>query len=387
MRALLFTVLPFWLSAQTWQQVSDFPGSERDDGVAFTLGNNAYYGTGMNGGFEVTRDFYAFDPNTESWSAIAPLPEGEARQYACAFSLAGKAYVFGGIDAQGNSLNDLWRYSPQSDSWTPLFGLPAGGRSGMSCFVLADTAYIVGGKNQAGEFLDEVWAYVISSNGWLPMADLPEAMWRGMSFSYNGKGYAGLGANTSGLNPTVFRYLPSVNTWETVSGLTPEPRSYPQIAIMSNQVYLFGGQDDAGYRTSLERIDLSTWNIATLSNFPVAARRGGSSFAFGADFYTVGGVTTTARQKESWVARGALALKDLMKPEPQVWISKEKYFTVGDEWPVEALEIRNVSGNLLYQGAQQQVDVSGFAQGIYFYRFQLGEDSHSGKIAIFSFEN
>ena len=54
--------------AQNWQQLNDFPSTERDDGVAFVIGNNAYCGTGLNSSFVACRDFYAFDMNTDQWS-------------------------------------------------------------------------------------------------------------------------------------------------------------------------------------------------------------------------------------------------------------------------------------------------------------------------------
>lgn len=378
---LLIFILPFSLASQTWEQLSDLPASERDDGVAFTIGNTAYYGTGMDGGFQLTRDFYAFDQSTETWLPIASLPQGEERQYACAFTHAGKGYVFGGINAQGTYLNDLWRYSPQSDSWTELFGLPEPGRSGMTCFTLADTVYVVGGKDQAGQELDEVWAYVISSNGWLPKANLPVAMWRGMGFSYNGKGYAGLGANSNGLIPSVYRYLPGTDSWEIVTGINPTPRAYPQIALISNQLYIFAGQDDSGFLASFERVDLSTWNTLFLSAFPSAPRRGGASFAFGTDFYTVGGVTSSARQKETWVARGALALDELNSPGEDIALVRNEDWLFVDSENWTELIIYDALGQEMARSKGVPLNVQDFSDGIYFYTLQCPGKYYAGKWA------
>ena len=63
-KRLLLCLIPLSVFGQTWEQITDFSGAERDDGVCFTLGDKAYCGTGMDLGFAVTNDFYAFDFST-----------------------------------------------------------------------------------------------------------------------------------------------------------------------------------------------------------------------------------------------------------------------------------------------------------------------------------
>ncbi|MBI1316543.1 hypothetical protein GC167_06750 [bacterium] len=71
--------------AQTWTALPDFPGSKRDDGVAFVLGGKAYCGTGLNEEFAETGDFFSFEPVLNAWEPALGLPEGAERQYACAW--------------------------------------------------------------------------------------------------------------------------------------------------------------------------------------------------------------------------------------------------------------------------------------------------------------
>ncbi|MBS1938633.1 MAG: hypothetical protein JSS84_12580, partial [Bacteroidetes bacterium] len=82
-------------SAQTWQQLPDFPGTARDDAASFTIGSKIYVGTGMEVGWGLTNDWWCFDAATDTWSAIASMPASQ-RQYCAAFTVNDTGYVFGG---------------------------------------------------------------------------------------------------------------------------------------------------------------------------------------------------------------------------------------------------------------------------------------------------
>src|SRR5436189_985307 len=79
--------------AQTWTQLPDFPGTARDDAASFSIGGKVYVGTGMDVGFSLTNDWYAFDTWTETWDVTSPLP-GTSRQYCSGFSINDFGYLF-----------------------------------------------------------------------------------------------------------------------------------------------------------------------------------------------------------------------------------------------------------------------------------------------------
>ena len=97
-------------SAQTWEQLPDFPGTPRDDAASFMIGDHIYVGTGMEVGFGLTNDWFRFDMISETWDPIASMP-ASPRQYCTAFTVDDTGYVFGGIDSTG-ALNELWAYDP-----------------------------------------------------------------------------------------------------------------------------------------------------------------------------------------------------------------------------------------------------------------------------------
>ena len=380
---LLLLIMPTALPAQIWQQLEDFPGSERDDGVCFTIDEKAYCGTGFDAGFQSTRDFYSFDFSTESWSPIAALPFGKQRQYATSFVFNNQGYVFGGIDSAGNYLNDLWCYSPVSNAWTQRFGLPAPGRSGASVFVLSDTAYVVGGKTASSEASSDVWAYVISSNGWLKKADLPEEIWRGIAYAHAGKGYAGLGRDNGGQSPNteIYRYSPVSNSWAVVPELYFEERTYALTASTGNFVYLFAGEGSSGYLSTLKRINMLNLTVDDLTDFPDDARRGGSAFTNGEDFFTINGVTATQRQRETWVARGALNVAESNEVDPlKVWVHDAQIQVQANDF--KQLELFDCLGRRTLHSFQPSSSLVFLDKGVYFYRVQAGERSFAGKVYV-----
>lgn len=77
---------------ETWTRVADFPGSARRDAVAFSLDNYGYVGTGRADNAELFKDFYRFDPTTGTWSGDLGFL-GDQRYGGSAFVVDGAAYV------------------------------------------------------------------------------------------------------------------------------------------------------------------------------------------------------------------------------------------------------------------------------------------------------
>src|SRR5688572_29970408 len=82
--------------AQSWQQIGDFPSTERDDATGFVINHTAYIGTGFLPWFAPSNDFYSLDFNTETWSPVNSMPALTERQYACGFSYQNFGFAFGG---------------------------------------------------------------------------------------------------------------------------------------------------------------------------------------------------------------------------------------------------------------------------------------------------
>lgn len=170
---LLISALPSF--AQVWQQLPDFPGTARDDAASFHHSDRIFVGTGMDVGFQLTNDWYAYSLITQSWESIAALP-ASGRQYCNGFSMGYEhGYLFGGVDANG-PLNELWCYDPLTNNWIQRASLPGPGRYACAVLVSGGQAYICGGMLDGGIPTNEVWRYDLVSDTWevrMPMPGTP----------------------------------------------------------------------------------------------------------------------------------------------------------------------------------------------------------------------
>lgn len=310
----------FKCKSQIWEEVQSFPGIARDDGSTFTINNMHYCGLGMDAGFSCTRDFYYFDGSSLNWNSSTSLPMGEERQYTVACSWNGKGYIFGGLACGGIFLNDLWIFDPLNSTWTEGVSLPAEGRSGAEHFILGDTLYIVGGKNSNG-IISEVWGLDLTNNIWSQKNDYPgDGIWRGLSFGWNAIGYAGMGKNNlnsqTEFNTELYSYNPIFDTWnlETNPGISPS--CYIGSAQKDSLVLIYGGLDPTNtMQTTLNRLDISNWNLTSLPDFTDDPRKGVMSFLVDDDFYLTCGVSQTQRLNETWKIIDILEVDQSEVPE------------------------------------------------------------------------
>ena len=150
----------------SWERLQDFPGARRQQAVGFSANGFGYMGTGWDGNETVMKDFWRYNPATDVWDSIAPLPE-QARRGAIAFSLTLNendteyGYVGMGYTDYPDKyyLLDLWQFDPTGTTpcenggdplhgkWTKVQNYGGVKRSGAVAFVLNNKAYICTGDN------------------------------------------------------------------------------------------------------------------------------------------------------------------------------------------------------------------------------------------------
>jgi N-acetylneuraminic acid mutarotase len=266
-----------------WEQKAD-PIFTKDHGIGFSLGGDGYVLTGGANGqvFTATKDFFKYDPNTDSWEQLTDYP-GPARGYGIGDTWDGKLYFGFGIGSDNGLLDDLWSWDPISNVFTELPSCPCGGRV-HPALVAVDGKVYAGAGGAAGN-LNDWWVYDIdnqtwaqrtnipetrhhpyqfeidgevyvgnghrsswykfdaNANDWIQIADLPTRV-AGAQFSYNGKGYALSGAdndhNVFG-NGEFWEYDPILDTW---TALPPHPgnsRFAPTQFVIDNYIYFLAG--------------------------------------------------------------------------------------------------------------------------------------------------
>jgi len=92
--------------------------SARSRAATFTIGDNVYVGTGSSPKGSYTKDFWEYDAVSNSWSQKADFA-GTGRELAVGFSIGNKGYIGTGLQGTGytDPRRDFWEYNPSSNSW------------------------------------------------------------------------------------------------------------------------------------------------------------------------------------------------------------------------------------------------------------------------------
>ncbi|MBC7695574.1 MAG: T9SS type A sorting domain-containing protein [Burkholderiales bacterium] len=317
-RTILFTLIFIYsgfVHGQSWTQLTDFPGTQRDDGCSFTINSKAFCFSGLEVGWQCTGNGFVFDGGSETWSSMASLPNGKERQYATAFSYNGSGYMLGGLYCSNACMKDFWQYSVSTNSWTALPDFPGIGRQGMSNFIIKNKVYVIGGRDQSNTTLNEVWEYNFSTTTWSQKNNLPFAgMWRGAAFSIDTTGYVcyGMNSNANSFNHSIYQYDYTIDSWTIVPNITLPARNYIACAVTNKKACLYGGQDSLNVITNDVKVfDPSDTSLTTLAGVPTIGRKGTMFFALNDVFYISTGLDATqSRIKETWKNTAFVGLKE-----------------------------------------------------------------------------
>ena len=205
-----------------WVQVASLPPafSQTHHSYAFSFGGLGYI-VGGNSSTGVRDDFYQYDPNRDTWTALEPFP-GAARGFAIGDTWDGKAYYGFGRGASGY-LNDLWVFDPADMSWTELASCPCPGRA-HPALVAQNGKVLMGMGNNANGNRNDWWSYDIESNTWTQMDDLPSVpRHHPYQFGIGDFAYTGFG-HGNGIFDNWFRFDIADETWTQVASLPAEGR-------------------------------------------------------------------------------------------------------------------------------------------------------------------
>lgn len=169
----------FDLSTKKWTRIRNRPrgpilgpGAAAFDGRVYIIGG-AERGLGPKG---ITNAVSIYDPATDKWSDVEPMPT--ARYLLRAVELDGQIYAVGGAVADGQPFSDaLERYDPAADTWSKLHPMSVG-RGNPGVAAVDGQIFAVGG---AGGVLGSaaprktVEQYDPQTDVWAPSEDLPVA--------------------------------------------------------------------------------------------------------------------------------------------------------------------------------------------------------------------
>ncbi len=312
---LMILTLPAAAQFGTWSKAAEFPEPEEElYGIA--AGGKMYVMGGYGEGGKPVGMVWEYDPATDHWAKKKTMPVPVHHQAMAEYQ--GKIYVFGGFKLYPvpnglggwEPVTDSWEYDPATDNWKSLAPMPTRRGSAIAQTVNGKI-YVIGGSTMhPGSKEPAVWPnrparsvgtnemYDPATNKWTERQSMPTARNHAFSGMVNGKIYV-IGGRigspwiiVSSNTDIVEEYDPATDQWGKIMTPMPTPRSGGGCATYNGKIYVAGGELQtramlAAFR-ALEAYDpaTNTWEKLPAMPYP---RHGVAAAFFGNHLHLVSG--------------------------------------------------------------------------------------------------
>ncbi|APO71355.1 Kelch repeat-containing protein (plasmid) [Rhizobium gallicum] len=297
-----------------WRMAKPMPVAQSENSSA-VIGDKWYIIGGINVPLTApVGSVVVYDAKADSWSQVKDMPE--PAHHTATVALDGKVYVFGGFVGTGGArqwqpIADAFSYDPKTDTWTKLAPMPTA-RGSAEAVALDGKIYVIGGAHTHDhdrEMKEPLWAgvpnivgttveeYDPATNTWRERAPMQTERNHFLAAAVNGEIYAidgriGLPFVTkSDVTDLVEAYNPKTDSW-TFKSRSPTRRGGVSGAAYNGKIYVTGGeyQDPEGKRTfwAFESYDPATDTWQTLPHMQIA-RHGFVAGFIGNEFHVAGG--------------------------------------------------------------------------------------------------
>ncbi len=244
----------------------------------------------------------AYAPATNTWSTKAPMPT--PRCYPGVGVVKGILYVVGGMTVPGEGFTTtvtVEAYNPLTNTWRTVAPLPTP-RTHVAVAQANGLLYAIGGLNPSLGYIDRVDAYNPETNRWHRVAPMPTprsvfatGVVNGVIYTAGGNGSVSSSgcALAGGICSVVEVYDPRSNAWERAAPLTT-PRYATAGGVIEGVFYVAGGLYSPGAGTvalnSVERysprpplperysqLSLGLWHTCGLTG-------GGAAYCWGENY-------------------------------------------------------------------------------------------------------
>jgi N-acetylneuraminic acid mutarotase len=299
-------------SKNQWTQVASIPEPIFGSCAVVLDGKLHILGGGKDKGASAAHQVY--DPQTDSWSLKASLPDPGGRGWGLPSVYKDRIYLFGGCDALWAGTKTAWVYEPETDKWSDITPMPVERMNGAAVTV-GDCIYIFGGhtglnNGRTGpriyeEQLRSVFRYNPDKNTYTRQTDAPETMNFLNYYYYDGAVYVISGCEHEKYVPGydgetyysfgqgVLRYDIAGDSWKKIS--TPRLQrtwTLTQCSPMAGEngrMYIVGGRPTTLTRLYLcEYYDIENDRFVKLPDLPYTRCCGSGAVIDGVLFVTGG---------------------------------------------------------------------------------------------------
>jgi N-acetylneuraminic acid mutarotase len=269
----------------------------------------------------------AYDPKTNTWSTVAPMPTSRCR-LAVVTGPDGRIYAIGGITGGNYAtgiLNTVEAYDSTTNTWSTLAPMPTA-REGLAAATGPDgRIYAIGGYTSSNGTVNTVEAYDPKTNRWQTAAPMSTGRNQLVAAAANGRIYAIGGLTSSnGTGNAVEAYNPTNDAWQTVAPMSI-PRAFSAATTgLDGRIYVVGGamNDSFNESNTAEVYDAisNTWTtVATLPTpiwgLAAAAATDGRVFALGGEVAGPGNLAQEIATVEAYTP-------DIVAPTPTATLAQ-----------------------------------------------------------------
>lgn len=234
-----------------WTQKQDFPGEPRVFPIAATVPPYAFVGLGYNhqgiyNDSSYLRDFWKYNPMTDSWTRMADFPGAGVNAAVC-WVYNEEIYVAHGFGLS-NFFRDVWKYQPQNNRWVQLAPFPSWGRTGG--VVSASEGRIFTGTGYSARNNNDWWEYFPSQDLWIKRENMPDlGRINGLGFSVADRYFVGTGRYFAGmltvghLKDDLVEYDPHTNLWIQRGRIPGGGRENALSFVINDRVFIAFGEN------------------------------------------------------------------------------------------------------------------------------------------------
>jgi hypothetical protein len=226
-----------------------------------------------------------YDVASGRWSAAAAMSIARFAFGACV--IAGELYVTGGnmVIGQGyRRVPNTEKYSPSSDTWNAVAPLPEG-RSSHCAVAVGTCMYVMGGKIGINPAITaSVLKYDSTQDTWSEVAPMPTARYGFVACVVGRDIYVFGDSSTANLVP-VFKFDTEVEEWDILPPM-PIACKHLSASVLDGLVYIMGAGITGREVLSFDPASGMWANLASTSS----NSRGGASFVLSGSLYSAGGL-------------------------------------------------------------------------------------------------
>jgi N-acetylneuraminic acid mutarotase len=238
-------------ATNTWSYIAPMPDAETHqevatDGTYIYVGGGNLYNPATTYQAFATTEVWRYDIAANTWSAYTPLPE--ARGAGSMVLVGNELHFFGGVDVNRTPQTTHWELdiTAANPQWTLDTPAPVS-RNHVATFSLNGIIYMMGGRAEGtdtGLPSNTAYSFNPATATWTQLANLPND-WAVAAYAVVNGYCVIMGGSNDAADPitSVIAYNPATNTWSTLTSY-PTPKIGPNGGLVGNELIISGGDDN-----------------------------------------------------------------------------------------------------------------------------------------------